>query len=91
MIVHVHATDCHFIFFVEMETQNNGSFCCKTVRSTRGRKLAVRSTQGQNRAVRSTQGGRDGGVTLMSGPQIWLSLYTFRPIALGLTTMASLS
>ena len=32
-------------------------FCCKTVRSTRGQKMAVRSTQCQNRAVRSTQGG----------------------------------
>jgi len=40
-----------------METQK-WLFCCKTVRSTRGRKMAVRSTQGQNMAVRSTQGGR---------------------------------
>jgi len=41
-----------------METLQMVVFCCKTVRNTRGQKMAVRSTQCQNKAVRSTQGGK---------------------------------
>jgi len=47
----------HFYLLYVNGNAQNGCFCCLTVRSARGQKMAVRSTQGQNRAVRSSQGG----------------------------------
>jgi len=67
MIVHVHTTDCHFIFFMLMETPKMVAFVVKRYGThyarpkNGGTQYAVRKDKKRRYAVR--KGGR--GVTLM--------------------------